>query len=99
VRDVLADLAVAPRGAGLQDAIAVDERDREAVDLRLGDVLELGILDALAREVVSAETGSPPTRCVGESGVSSSGCSTSMARSSSRSLSYWSSVMLGSSST
>ena len=49
--------------------------------------------------LVSAETGSPPMRCVGESGVSSSGCAASMARSSSRSLSYWSSVMLGSSST
>ena len=33
------------------------------------------------------ETGSPPTRCVGESGVRSSGCSRSSARSSSSSAS------------
>ena len=49
--------------------------------------------------LVSDETGSPPMRCVGESGVSSSGCSASIARSSSSSSSYWSSVMTGSSST
>ena len=49
--------------------------------------------------LVSAETGSPPIRWVGESGVSSSGCSASIARSSSSSASYWSSVMTGSSST
>ena len=36
---------------------------------------------------VRFETGSPPTRCVGESGVRSSGCSASMARSSSSSAS------------
>ena len=41
VRDVLADLAVAARGAALEHAVAVDERDREPVDLRLGDELEV----------------------------------------------------------
>jgi len=35
----------------------------------------------------SALTGSPPIRCVGESGVTSSGCSASMPRSSSSSAS------------
>jgi hypothetical protein len=53
VGDVLADLAVAARGPGLEDAVAVDQGDGQAVDLGLGDVLELGILDALAREVVA----------------------------------------------
>ncbi len=39
------------------------------------------------RTFSSAPTGSPPTRWVGESGVSSSGCSASIARSSSSSAS------------
>ena len=47
----------------------------------------------------SLATGSPPTRCVGESGVSSSGCSRSIARSSSSSASYASSPISGSSRT
>ncbi len=47
----------------------------------------------------SSETGSAPTRCVGESGVTSSGCSASIARSSSNSASYWSSPISGSSRT
>ena len=41
VRHVLADLAVAARGAALELAVAVEQRDREAVDLRLGDELDL----------------------------------------------------------
>src|SRR6059036_3920916 len=41
-----------PRVA-LEMAVAVDERDREAVDLRLDDIFELGIVDALARQVVA----------------------------------------------
>ena len=53
VRDVLADLAVAARRAALEHAVAVEQRDREAVDLRLADVAELRVLDALAREVVA----------------------------------------------
>ena len=53
VRDVLADLAVAARGAADQHAVLVDQRDREPVDLRLGDELERRILDPLARQVVA----------------------------------------------
>ena len=53
VLDVLADLAVAARGACHQLPVAVDERHRQPVDLRLADVGELGVLDALAREVVA----------------------------------------------
>ena len=37
VGDVLADLAVAARRAALEDAVAVDQRDGQAVDLGLGD--------------------------------------------------------------
>ena len=47
----------------------------------------------------SLETGSAPTRWVGESGVSRSGCSASIRRSSSSSASYASSPMTGSSRT
>ena len=47
----------------------------------------------------SRPTGVPPTRWVGESGVTSSGCSASIARSSSSSVSYSPSPMTGSSST
>ena len=44
-------------------------------------------------------TGSPPTRWVGESGVASPGWLRSSSRSSSSSLSYWSSPISGSSRT
>ena len=47
---VLADLSIAAGGAALEDAVAVDERDREAVDLRLGDELDRGVLDAVLGE-------------------------------------------------
>jgi hypothetical protein len=47
----------------------------------------------------SDETGAPPTRWVGESGVSSSGHEASIARSSSSSASYSSSPISGSSRT
>jgi hypothetical protein len=47
----------------------------------------------------SDETGSPPTRWVGESGVTSSGLAASSARSSSSSASYSSSPIVGSSRT
>ena len=53
VGDVLADHAVAAGRAALEDAVAVEQRDREAVDLRLGDVAELRRLDPLARKVVA----------------------------------------------
>ena len=53
VRDVLPDLPVAARGAPLEHAVAIDQRDRQAVDLRLHHVLELGILDPLPRQVVA----------------------------------------------
>ncbi len=53
VGDVLADHAVAAGRAALEDAVAVEQRDRQAVDLRLGDVAELRRLDPLAREVVA----------------------------------------------
>ncbi len=53
VRDVLADLAVAARGAALEHAVAVDEADRQAVDLGLDHERERRVADALAREVVA----------------------------------------------
>ena len=53
VGHVLADLAVAARGASLEHAVAVDQRDRQTVDLRLDHILEVRILDSLAREVVA----------------------------------------------
>jgi len=53
VRDVLADLAVAARGAALEHAVAVQQRDGQPVDLRLADVVELRVLDALPGEVVA----------------------------------------------
>ena len=53
VGDVLADLAVAARGAAHEHAVAVEQRDREPVDLRLGHELERRLLDPLAREVVA----------------------------------------------
>ena len=40
LRDLLADLPIAARGAAGEDAVLVHEGDREAVDLRLGDVLD-----------------------------------------------------------
>ena len=51
VRDVLADLPVPARGAALEQAVAVDEADRQPVDLRLDDEPEGRLGDALAREV------------------------------------------------
>ena len=53
VGDVLADLTVAAGGAALEHAVAVDERDRQPVDLGLGDELELRVGDPLPREVVA----------------------------------------------
>ena len=53
VRDVLPDLAVAARGAAFEHAVAVEQRDREPVDLRLRDVVEARVLDPLAREVAA----------------------------------------------
>ena len=53
VGDVLADLAVAARRAALEHPVAVDQRDRQSVDLRLGHELEPRIVDPLAREVVA----------------------------------------------
>ncbi len=49
--------------------------------------------------LVRLETGAEPTRWVGESGVTSSGCSASSALSSSNSASYSSSAISGSSRT
>ncbi len=51
VRDVLADLAVAARRPADEHAVLVEQRDREAVDLRLGHELKLRVVDPLAREV------------------------------------------------
>ncbi len=51
--DVLADFAVPARRATLEHTVAVDQRDRQAVDLRLGHELELRIGDPLARQVVA----------------------------------------------
>ena len=53
VGDVLADLAVAARRAALEHAVAVEQRDRQPVDLRLGDEGEGRVLDPLAGEVVA----------------------------------------------
>ena len=50
---VLADPAVAAGGAADQDAVLVGERDRQAVDLRLGRVAELRGGDVEALEVVA----------------------------------------------
>jgi hypothetical protein len=68
VSHVLADLAVAARRAALQHAVAVDERDREPVDLRLRDVLEARILDPLAREV-RAHARDPGAQLLGRADV------------------------------
>ena len=51
--DVLADLAVAAGGAAHEHAVLVEQRHRQAVDLRLGHELERRVLDPLAREVVA----------------------------------------------
>ena len=51
VRDVLPHLAVAARRPALQHAVAVDEADRQPVDLRLDHEPEPRRGDALAREV------------------------------------------------
>ena len=68
VRDVLADLAVAAGGAALEHAVAVQERDRQPVDLRLGDEPELRVLDPLAREV-RAHAGDPRAQLLLRAGV------------------------------
>ena len=52
VGDVLADLPVAAGGAALELPVAIDERDRQAVDLGFGDELELWIGDPLAGQEV-----------------------------------------------
>ncbi len=44
---VLADDTVTARGAPLEQAVAVDQRDRQAVDLRFGDVVHGGIAEAV----------------------------------------------------
>ena len=118
VGHVLADLAVPARRAALEHAVPVDQRDRQAVDLRLGDELELGVGRsprgpgssrirwihalrssaewALASDSIgwgwvtfsSSDDRLAATRWVGESGVTSSGCSASSARSSLYSASY-----------
>ena len=51
---VLAHLAVPAGGAAHQHAVLVDERDGEAVDLRLGHEVHVAHLHALAREVALA---------------------------------------------
>jgi hypothetical protein len=53
VGDILADLAVAARGPAHEHPVAVQQRDRQPVDLRLGHELEARVLDPLAREVVA----------------------------------------------
>ena len=68
VRDVLPDLAVAAGRAPLERAVSVDEAHREAVDLRLGHVLEIRILDPLPGKVV-AHPGDPRAQLVGRSRV------------------------------
>ena len=63
---LLAHLAVAAGGAAHEHAVLVDERDRQAVDLRLGHEADLAELDALALEVAlaaHAPTPSAPPRC------------------------------------
>ena len=51
---VLAHLAVPAGGAAHQHAVLVDERDGEAVDLRLGHEVHVAHLHALAREIALA---------------------------------------------
>ena len=53
VGHVLADFPVSAGRAALEHAVAIDQRDRQAVDLGLGDVLELGVVDPLPRQVVA----------------------------------------------
>ena len=60
VGHVLADLAVAARRPALEHPVAVDQRDREPVDLGLDDVLELGIADPLPSRGSCASAGSRP---------------------------------------
>ncbi|CAB4347176.1 unannotated protein [freshwater metagenome] len=52
MRDVLAHFAVAARCAALQHAVAVDDRDCQAVDLRFADEVEFWIIDPFARQMV-----------------------------------------------
>ena len=60
VGDVLADLPVAARGAAHEHPVAIEQADREAVDLRLDDVLEARLGDPLAGEMRRASA--RPTR-------------------------------------
>ncbi len=53
-RDVLADQAVAARRAAREYAVAIDERDREPVDLRLGDVGDVVVEPALGEQAPRA---------------------------------------------
>ena len=73
-----------------------------AIHARSSSALRALASDSIAcgwRTFSRSLTGSPPVRWVGESGVTSSGCSASIARSSSSSLSYSSSPTSGSSRT
>jgi len=53
VRHVLPHLAVSARGAPLQHSVAIEEADRQPVDLWLDHKAEVRIGDPLAREVVA----------------------------------------------
>ena len=73
---VLADLAVAARGAAHEHAVLVHERDRQPVDLRLGHEAHVAHLDALAREVaLAAHAPRPPAppRCARSRATASAG--------------------------
>ena len=73
---VLADLAVAARGAAHEHAVLVHERDREPVDLRLGHEADVAHLHALAREVaLAAHAPRPPAppRCARSPATASAG--------------------------
>ena len=54
LRHLLAHLAVAAGGSAHQDPVLVDERDREPVDLGLGDEADVAHLDSLARQIALA---------------------------------------------
>ncbi len=53
VGHVLADFPISAGRAALEHSVAINQRDRQAVDLGLGDVLELGVVDPLPRQVVA----------------------------------------------
>ena len=65
---VLADPAVAAGGAADEHAVLVGERDRQAVDLRLGRVAELGGADVEPLQVV-ADAGLPGAQLLLVAGV------------------------------